>query len=174
MHTADIYNKKHSKKKLGTIEFADAVIERLGKHPEQFKTVEYQEESDSSNKQNFSYKINNEEKKTLVGVDVTIDWRDGNPSLLADKINEIVSGSEVGLQIISVKGLKVWPEASGAIINTDEYNLRFVPTNTEKVITHGNIVKLLQNLNSANIDFVRINNLYLFDDKLGFSLAQGE
>lgn len=174
MHTGDIYNKTHSKKKLGTIEFAESIIERLGEHPKKFKTIKYEEKSDSKEDTKFAYVINTDEKKTLVGVDVTINWQEGNPSPLADKINEIVAGSEVGLQMISVKGLKVWPEASGANILTDEWNLRFVPTATEKVITHADIVKLLRNLSNANIDFVRINNLYLFDNKLGFSLAQGE
>ncbi len=49
-----------------------------------------------------------------------------------------------------------------------------MPTAEEKTLTHSAITKILRNLNNVNLDFVRVNNLYLFDDKLGFSLAQGE
>lgn len=174
MHTADIYSTKHSKMKLGTVEFAAAVIERLGKHPKNFKSVKYEEKTPKTEEKKHLYEINKKELKTLVGVDVSIDWKEGSSSSLADKIIPLVEGSEVGLQMISVKGLKVWPDTSNVSINSDEWNLRFVPTNAEKIITHADIVKLLQNLSNANIDFVRINNLYLFDNNLGFSLAQGE
>jgi isocitrate dehydrogenase len=49
-----------------------------------------------------------------------------------------------------------------------------VATSKEKTINHAAIVSLLDKLNRVGFDFVRINNLYLFDDKLGFSLVQGE
>ena len=87
---------------------------------------------------------------------------------------KLVEGSELGLQMISVKGLKAWPEVGDITIKSDEWSLRFMPTAKEKIINHAAIIKLLSSLNEANFDFVRSNNLYLFGDKLGFSLVQGE
>lgn len=174
MHTSDIYNEQHSKKKLGTLEFTEEVINRLGQKPSIFKTVQYAEISSEQKSEALVYEINTTENKTLVGIDVVINHLGENPNLLAEKINKLVAGSEVGLQMISVRGLKTWPSSRNILIKSDEWDLRFVPTSKEKIITHSDIVKLLQSLSNDNIDFVRTNNLYLFDDKLGFSLAQGE
>src|SRR5213083_2382023 len=44
IHTYDIYNEQTSKQKVGTKEFAQAVVERLGKKPHTLKPVTYKEE----------------------------------------------------------------------------------------------------------------------------------
>src|SRR5581483_4406372 len=41
IHTYDIYDERVSKQKVGTKEFAQAVIARLGQKPEQLKAVSY-------------------------------------------------------------------------------------------------------------------------------------
>ena len=41
IHTYDIYNEGVSKQKVGTKEFAEAVVARLGKKPEKLKAVAY-------------------------------------------------------------------------------------------------------------------------------------
>ena len=43
IHTRDIYTETYSQQKVGTKEFADAVIARLGQQPEKFKPVDYKE-----------------------------------------------------------------------------------------------------------------------------------
>jgi isocitrate dehydrogenase len=172
MHTGDIYNPEHSKKKLSTKEFASAVIERLGQKPNNYPAVKYAN-AENINAQK-SYKIDSQEKRSLVGVDVVINWMGERASILAEQVNKVVENSEVGLQLIAVKGLKVWPEAHDISIVSDEWSLRFMSTAQDKILNNIAIAKLLNNLTNANIDFVRVNNLYLFDDKLGFSLVQGE
>lgn len=172
MHTGDVYSAEHSKKKLSTKEFTEEVIARLGQKPSTFKVVKYTNAKNIS--QNKIYAIDSKEVKTLVGVDVVVHWNGNKASVIADKIIKLVEGTEVGLQMVSVKGLKVWPEAKDAPILSDEWSLRFMSTAKEKTINHAAITRLLYNLANADIDFVRINNLYLFDDKLGFSLIQGE
>lgn len=172
MHTGDVYNPDHSKKKLSTSEFTDEVISRLGKRPSSFKVAKYNTSKEVN--QERTYSIDHKEEKTLVGVDVVVNWNGEESSILAEEAIKLVDGSEVGLQLISVKGLKVWPTDANSSILSDEWNLRFMPTAEEKTLTHSAITKLLRNLNNGNIDFIRVNNLYLFDDKLGFSLAQGE
>jgi len=172
MHTVDIYNEKTSKKKLTTKEFTKAVVERLGEKPSSFRVANY------PNTETFvkerTYEINTKEMKTLVGVDVVLNWNNDKPDLLAQEIVKLVKESELGLQMISIKGLKIWPNMKDVVMKSDEWSLRFVPTSEVKVISHAAIVKLLEKLSASGFDFVRTNNLYLFDDKLGFSLAQGE
>lgn len=172
MHTGDIYNEKTSKKKLSTKEFTSEVIERLGDKPNIFKQAEYKQAKTISHSK--SYEIDLSERKNLVGVDVTINWNGNSPSELADRIKKLVDNFELGLQMISVKGLKVWPDNGNLMVNSDEWNLRFVPASQDKVTTHICIVNLLEKISSIDLDFVRTNNLYIFNDKLGFSLAQGE
>src|SRR5579859_4310004 len=41
IHTADIYSAEHSKEKVGTQGFADALIKRLGQKPNHFKVTNY-------------------------------------------------------------------------------------------------------------------------------------
>lgn len=172
MHTIDVYNERTSKQKLTTKEFTEAVIARLGEKPSSFRVANYAN-AKTIQKERI-YEINTKEVKTLVGVDVVLNWNHNQPDLLAQEIVKLVQASELGLQMISVKGLKIWPNMKDVLMRSDEWSLRFVPTSEIKIINHAAIVKLLEKLSTAGFDFVRTNNLYLFDDKLGFSLAQGE
>jgi isocitrate dehydrogenase len=172
MHTADIYNEETSKKKLGTDEFTQEVISRLGSNPSNFKTRQYP--NIASQAAVFESSINTAEIKTLVGVDIVLNINNETPDILAENIAKIIKRGDLSLKMISVKGLKVWPDSGNIPIKSDEWNLRFVPTSNEKTIDHSSILKLLEQLHKAEIDFVRTNNLYMFGDKLGFSLAQGE
>lgn len=172
MHTSDIFNPEISKAKLTTAEFAMEVIARLGENPKHFKAVTYKEAQ--KNETLHHYKIDPHEVKTLVGVDIVLNWNGTSPIKLAEEILAL-NIDDFALQMISVKGLKAWPDDNKNLkINSDEWNLRFISKASDKVATHQQIVKLLNHLAEANFDFVRSNNLYLFDDKLGFSLAQGE
>src|SRR5450759_3328636 len=84
IHTYDIYVDGVSKQRVGTHEFADAVIARLGQVPEQLKTVSY-----ASAPQHTSYaptvSTPSDEQKDLVGVDVFLDWHSGTPDELGEK-----------------------------------------------------------------------------------------
>src|SRR3989454_10770014 len=78
LHTYDIYVEGVSKEKVGTKEFADAVMARLGQQPMMLKAVSY-----TSAPQHHTYaSVGNEqpgERKALVGVDVFLDWHSGTP-----------------------------------------------------------------------------------------------
>jgi isocitrate dehydrogenase len=71
VHTADIYNTKISNKKVGTKEFAEEVVSRLGQKPSNLRTANYSSSSNKAGK-NFTYEINMSEKKSLVGVDIFV------------------------------------------------------------------------------------------------------
>ena len=58
------------------------------------------------------------------------------------------------------------------LINSDHWCCRFMPDSGE--ISHEDIVNLLDNFSKAQIDFIKVENLYNFDGKAGYSLAQGE
>lgn len=170
IHTADIYNTKTSTKKVGTKEFADELVKRLGQKPSNLKIADYSSSTEKSAK-NFTYEINNLEKKSLVGVDIFVDMNVTSAHDVAAKINPIDAGPMV-LKTISSKGLKLWPRDDSFFMHSDHWCCRFMPDSGE--ILHQDITNLLSKIATAKIDFIKVENLYNFDGKAGYSLAQGE
>ncbi len=72
IHTADIYSKEHSKQKVGTQEFADAVITRLGQMPTHFTPADYKPGA-YTKIECYGGRPHVKSKKELVGVDIFID-----------------------------------------------------------------------------------------------------
>ena len=99
IHTYDIYVESVSKQKVGTKEFAEAVVERLGKKPHMLKAVNY-----TTGPQHHEFvSINMEqpnERKDLVGVDVFLDWHDGTADELGETFKS-VSGAGLDLTMIT-------------------------------------------------------------------------
>jgi isocitrate dehydrogenase len=172
MHTGDVFNEDISKKKLNTTEFTNEIILRLGEKPSTFTPVEYQD--NVQEEKHYQYKINTNEIKILAGVDIVINWQGDNTKQLIEELGEALDATNLGLKTISVKGLKLWPDSENSNLTSDEWSLRFVSKTEDKITTHAEIIKLLSCLSGMNFDFVRVNNLYIFNDKIGFSLSQGE
>src|ERR1700755_1132244 len=78
VHTYDIYKEGVSKEKVGTREFAEAVVERMGQRPETLKAVAYKsgaaEEAPSATRAAGEAVAS---KKETVGVDVYLEWAGG-------------------------------------------------------------------------------------------------
>lgn len=169
IHTADIYNEKTSSKQVGTKEFAEAIVARLGQKPAKLKIADYS--ANNGDSRQFTYSIDNTEEKVLVGVDIFFDIHANSADEVAQIINPIDAGKMI-LKTISCKGLKVWPHDDEYMLESDHWCCRFMPD--AGVIKHGDITKLLEKFASANIDFIKTENLYNFSGKRGYSLAQGE
>src|SRR5215204_1906408 len=91
IHTYDIYDEKVSKQKVGTKEFAEAVIERIGQSPQLLKARKYSkaEKSHAVSSPNVEAP-----QKALVGVDVFLDWTKGSANDLGEALGK-VSGEGV-------------------------------------------------------------------------------
>ncbi|AFK02185.1 isocitrate dehydrogenase [Emticicia oligotrophica DSM 17448] len=169
IHTYDIYKEGVSKEKVGTKEFAKAVIANLGQTPKLLKSVTFAENA----KLNLpKYERKAPAKKELVGVDLFVNWAGKNP----DELAEIVKGldtDKVKLSMITNRGIKVWPEGFEETFCTDHWRCRFKPVEGE-AITKNDIVGLLNHAIELNIDTIKTENLYTFDGKMGFSLGQGQ
>lgn len=168
IHTYDIYKEGISKQKVGTREFTEAVIARLGQEPQQLKPVRYL----SSPKQSASRDIQQHkvtETKELVGVDVFLDWNNGTPNDLGEALQKLhIDGLQ--LQLISNRGAKVWPNGMPETFITDHWRCRFL---SEGVITHRQITTLLNHIAEQGFDFIKIENLYNFNGQSGFSAVSG-
>ena len=181
-HTADIYKTGLSKKLVNTFEFTDEIIKRLGKKSDNIFHANFAD----SDKKTISVKINNtiKQKKELVGVDVFLNWDNDNrnPDTLGDLLNSIDSGN-LKLRLITNRGVKVYPNGIPETYCTDHWRCRFVSKHNEEIngkvdklkeILPIDITNLLNSLTSNNLEFIKIENLYLFDGEKGFSLGQGE
>ena len=168
-HTYDIYKEGISKQKVGTKEFAKAVIANLGNKPSLLKAVSY---ANSSALNLPKYKRKPAAKKELVGVDVFVHWAGNNPDELA-KIIQQLDSREVKLSMITNRGVKVWPDGFEETFCSDHWRCRFKPTE-ENIITKQQIIKLLNNALEKNIDTIKTENLYAFDGIPAFSLGQGQ
>ncbi|MFN5795225.1 MAG: NADP-dependent isocitrate dehydrogenase [Bacteroidota bacterium] len=168
-HTYDIYKEGTSKQKLGTKEFAKAVIANLGNKPSILKPVSY---SNNSALNLPKYKRKPAAKKELVGVDVFVHWNGTHPNELAEKVKKIESNG-IKLSMITNRGIKVWPDGFKETFCTDHWRCRFKP-NEGAEITKSNIIELLSNALNEGIDTIKTENLYSFDGKAAYSLGQGQ
>ncbi|MFY7963823.1 MAG: NADP-dependent isocitrate dehydrogenase [Chitinophagaceae bacterium] len=169
LHTYDIYKEGISKQKLGTKEFAKAVISNLGQKPNFLPAVSYAKGT-ALNLPKYVRKA--PQKKELVGVDIFVHWAGTDANILADTVKKIELES-VKLKMITNRGIKVWPEGFKETFCTDHWRCRFQKTDSS-YITKENIIELLSNALESNIDTIKTENLYTFEGKPVFSLGQGQ
>ena len=172
IHTYDIYDEKVSKQKVGTNEFATAVIERLGQSPQNFKPRKYKT-ADSESLASKTVASTATPKKEMVGVDVFLDWTKGSANDLGGKLSEL-SGDGLNLTMISNRGVKVWPEGHAETFCSDHWRCRFRGEGGDSVVSHTQVISLLNRIAGAGYDFIKTEGLYMFDGERGFSLDQGE
>ena len=172
VHTYDIYTEGVSHQKVGTREFAQAVIERLGQKPQTLKAATYNAASGDSLTSNVASK-HQRSVKELVGVDVFLDWTAGSADELGEALKGL-AGDELRLSMISNRGVKVWPGGLSETFCSDHWRCRFLPQTEGATIKHEQIVGLLQRVGEARFDFIKTENLYNFDGQRGYSLDQGE
>ncbi len=166
IHTADLYKEKRSKQKVGTKEFAEAVIDNLGKKPAELTIG-----SGSDSKINLDSKINkvqdnyeqDSKVKKLVGSDITLAW---DKSSNVDQIVGLFESSNPQIIAIYSKGLAIWPGSSKS--SSDQITCRFIANSEKKPITNSDVNDLLIKLEENTFDVVRMDKLYLYDGKEGF------
>ena len=168
IHTYDIFDPQVSKEKVGTKEFAQAVIARLGQRPEKLRAVAYPVET--AKPPSVGASASSTQLKTLVGVDVFIDLADGK----ADDIAARLGGGDLRLAAIMNRGTKVWPDGLPETFCTDQWRLRFKAKSANGSVKQSEIVALLGWLAGAGFDAIKTENLYAFDGSPGYSVVQGE
>ncbi|WP_057938709.1 NADP-dependent isocitrate dehydrogenase [Algoriphagus resistens] len=171
IHTGDIYQEGLSSKKVGTEEFANAVIERLGQLPAKMIPAEFDKDTTPMNV--FVSPVT-KAKKELIGVDVFVDWDESgrDPQVLGEKLRQ-ANADGLQLTLITNRGIKVFPDGMRESFCTDHWRCRF-QTPEQSTISHAQIRGLLKQVEELGFDFIKTENLYSFDGVRGYSLAQGE
>ncbi len=168
IHTGDIFGDM-SREKVGTMDFARAVVERLGQEPDRFPTAKYKPRDNMTPIHAvMSPEI---EKRSLVGVDLFVYWRDKPMDELGALLTKSCPDS-MEIKMISCKGLKVWPNADVQMDFTDRFRARYKAKGA--TITHNDIATLMKNVADAGVDFLKTENLFMFDDEPGFVKSAGE
>ncbi len=169
IHTYDIFTEGISKQKVGTKEFADAVIARIGQKPKVLKPIEYLAESHM----NLAIRpAGKPPMKVRVGVDLFIDRRDGNPDHIATLMQKFnIEGTQ--LTLISNRGTKVWPNGNPDTYWSDHWQCRF-EGDGDALFTAEHVIKLLEAADRAGFDVIKTEGLFTFNGERGYSLAQGQ
>jgi isocitrate dehydrogenase len=168
IHTGDVYKEGVSAKRVGTAEFADAVVERLGLLPRQIEPVAYGEYEPIQ----IAVSETRPAKKELVGVDVFLHHKDRDPNALGAAM-ERVTVNGVKLVMITNRGQKVYPNGAPETFCTDHWRVRFMGVDGAAV-SHKQVLALLGAVEEAGFDFIKTEHLYTFDGQPGYSLGQGQ
>jgi isocitrate dehydrogenase len=169
IHTYDIYQEGTSTQKVGTQEFAAAVVERLGSEPAHLRPVRYATDAPL---QIPRYERRAPGRKELQGVDLFVHWGGRDAADLA-RLLEPVRTTTVELSMITNRGIKVYPDGFPETFCTDHWRCRFKPK-ADAQMSKADIVRLLTAAETEGIDVIKTENLYAFDGKPAFSLGQGQ
>jgi isocitrate dehydrogenase len=166
IHTYDVFTEGISRDKVGTREFASAVVTRLGRRPEKLKAVSYAAGPPPQPAERRA--VSSPAWKETIGVDVFLDWTEGTADQLAARLEQ-VTGDGLKLTMISNRGVRVWPQGFPETFCSDHWRCRFLADGIPAVDTHARIVRLLGRFNAAGLDFIKTENLCRFDGKDAFS-----
>lgn len=169
IHTYDIFREGSSTQKVGTKEFADAVIARLGEIPASLPASMY-----SSLPASINVKIKETApvRKELVGIDVFLQWNEKDANMLGERLSQFMIG-KLRLKIITNRGTKVWPGGHPETFCTDHWRCRFMCEDMTDC-SYQAMLHLLNNITREGFEIIKTENLYLFDGKAGFTAAQGQ
>jgi isocitrate dehydrogenase len=159
-----------STEKVGTKEFASAVIARLGQKPNRLKPVAYARRPEGGAAAKRAESSASTVKMELKGIDVCVYW----PSRDANHLAEVVSkleGDGLSLQMIDNRGVKVWPAGRAETFCTDSFRCRFMSGERTDM---GQCIALLKRISDAGIDIAMTESLRTFDGQDGYTLAQGQ
>jgi isocitrate dehydrogenase len=168
IHTYDVFTEGVSTQKVGTKEFAAAVIARLGQKPNTLKAVTYAKRKPAAAVAASAPAASAQTE--LKGVDVFVEWPSRKTDELATAIGK-VAGDGLKLEMIDNRGVKVWPNGNAWTFCTDSYRCRFLASGPTDM---GQIVALLGRVAAAGIVIGGTQTLRSFDGKPGYTLAQGQ
>ncbi|TZF87048.1 NADP-dependent isocitrate dehydrogenase [Cognatilysobacter lacus] len=171
LHTADIHG-AHSRERVGTRAFAQAVVARLGERPQRMAAVDYPAH-ETSTPMCAADIPTTRATKALDGVDVFLDWSaDGrDPDALGAALDRL-AGPQFRLALITNRGVKVYPQGQRQTTRTDHWRCRFVAA--DHALRPAAICALLLRIAEAGFEPIKTENLYTFDGERGYSQAQGE
>lgn len=168
IHTYDIFKEGTSKKKVGTQEFAEAVISRLGTLPQTLKPASYHK---SSTHTHSSFKASPAHlSRDLVGVDIFV-YSKTTAELFQKEMLQCSHGT-FELKMITNRGARIFPHGQPETFCVDHWRCRFMHPKGKKTSQH-EIASLIAQLAQQEIDIIKTEYLYNFEGKPAYSSAEG-
>jgi len=173
VHTYDLYKEGTSTEKVGTSSFADAVIARLGQSPVKLKPIVYKK-GDNARIQGLASPTIPAKKET-VGVDIFLHWTGDkrDPNALGKQLEAFTSGA-FKLQMITNRGLKVYPNGHPETFCTDHWRCRFTSESMSEAGSYADVLSLSNQISKAGLDIIKTENLCTFNGEKKFSMGQGQ
>ena len=164
IHTYDIFQEGKSKKKVGTKEFTQAIVDRLGEKPEKLNPVKYRGMQKIKPIAPFNEKS---QKKELVGADIFFEKK-------IDKISDLIAQlkkikTNLKLNSLKCRGLEVWPGPETLLELSDHWGAQFV---SDKPVDFKEITDLMTQLQASGFSCIKMEGLFLFDGQPGFYLKK--
>ncbi|WP_425429404.1 hypothetical protein [Deinococcus reticulitermitis] len=155
---------------VGTAAFAQAIIDRLGQEPGRLSAV--RAEAASRIEVHLTPRVR--ATKALVGVDVFLDWtaHERHPGRLAEPL-QAAAGERWRLDMISNRGVKVWPQGLPETTCADHWRCRFL-WQAGDAPSHADVLALLGRVAGEGLDFVKTEHLFTFDGQPGYTAGQGQ
>jgi isocitrate dehydrogenase len=168
IHTYDIYKEGVSTQKVGTREFADAIIARLGQAPQQLRAADY-------SKAKEAIKVTLKQRPPVametVGVDIFLHCDDRDANKLGAAMSAIHAGY-LHLSMVTNRGVKVYPGGLPETFCTDHWRCRY-KTEGQKAVPYSDIIQLQQAIAAAGYSIIKTENLCTIDGEAAFSAGQG-
>jgi isocitrate dehydrogenase len=174
VHTYDIAKEgknPHTTRQVGTREFGDAIVARIGQEPQKFKPVHYIAVAKQADR--AASAVRPVAQRDLVGVDLFFYNPPGDPIGFGQHA-ETLNGGGLKLIMVSNRGVKVYPEGLKDTLTCDHWRVRFQSDNANPLVAYQQVIDLMQRASSAGFDIIKTEGLYNFDGKPGFSLSQGQ
>lgn len=163
IHTADIYDPLQSKLKVGTKKFTEHVINNIDRKNLVAFSCHSLVESEA-----LRPKYQSCCEKVLLGTDLFITWNSEELEKLLPILETIKVSDSIILGDISVKGISIWPEKNIVLPHSDTLCCRFLKE-PGKQLAAESIYSLMSEMESSGIEITRMEKLYSFGDKAGFS-----
>src|SRR4051812_35290304 len=157
IHTYDIFTEGISTAKVGTKEFAAAVIERMGQKPITLKPVTYKAKPPAAAVAAASAATG--AAMELKGIDVFVYWPSRNPNSLADAVGKL-AGHGLTLPGVDHPGVEVWLAGLGETFCTDSFRCRYLSTGS---VDMARLLEVPQRIAQAGIDIALTQTLRSFD-----------
>ncbi|MBS1854507.1 MAG: NADP-dependent isocitrate dehydrogenase [Acidobacteria bacterium] len=167
IHTYDIFTEGVSRLKVGTKEFAAAVIERLGQKPNTLQPVSYKSRPAAAA---GAAGAEGSTAMELKGIDVFVYWPSRDASALAEAVGKL-AGDGLKLDVIDNRGVKVWPAGIGETFCTDSFRCRYLATGAVSV---PKVLEVPQRIAAAGIEVSVALPLRSFAGVDGYSMVQGQ
>lgn len=169
IHTADIASASHTRRTVGTRAFAEAVIAHL----EPVQTPQPTTVAAPLRLQALPATAARKPERTLVGVDLFLCAHMA-PNALAEALQAALEGQALALQMVTNRGVKVWPNGLPETTCTDHWRCRLTTSPEAQPISPGAALEAQRRAIDSGLEVIKTEMLYLIDGRPGYALGQGQ